>query len=160
MKYLALILFIFLPFTSMVNADPILNEDTVKAISTEMSDAFKNGDITTFEKYYYSGSDITIDTNPDVHQGEKKISYDELMKMTEMAFSMMKNTEIHEQILSISVDTQKNEAIIEEKTIATVEMMGMKLEDISINQTTYGIVNGEIKVLQSKDQLIKTGLVQ
>ena len=142
------------------NSSPILDEETVKAISVEMAEAVKNNDISVFEKYLYPGSDLTIDTDPANNRGEKKISYDEYMKLTKMGLSMMSNAEIHEELLSISIDKVRNEATIEEKTTSIVEMMGMKMEDVSVNKTTYGIVDGQIKVLVLKDQSISTGLVK
>lgn len=160
MNKIKLVLFALLIASGSVFSDPVLDEAKVKEISEEFKQAMKNKDISVFEKYLYPGSKIIIDMDPKNNRGEKEISYDDYMKMAKMSLDMMSDSEIHDELLSITINKEMNEATIEEKTTAVVVMMGMKMEDISINQTTYGIVNGEIKVLVSQDQLISTGLVK
>ena len=36
----------------------------------------------------------------------------------------------------------------------------MKMKDVSVSKTTYGIVGVEIKVLSSEDQFISSGPIQ
>jgi hypothetical protein len=67
---------------------------------------------------------------------------------------MMGDAIVTDELLSLSINKEKNEAVIEQKTTALIEMMGMKMEDVSINKTTLGIIKGEIKVLSTQDQLV------
>ena len=137
-------------------AEPVLNEETVKNISKELAAAVKNGDITIFEKYIYPGSRIIVDLDPALNTGKQEIPYDEYIKLAKMSLEIMKSADIHDELISITVDKDKNQATIEEKTTATFEMMGMKIEDVSLNKTTYGVVEGEIKVLITEDELLST----
>jgi len=140
-----------------VNAEPVLDESTVKAISREMTGALMNNDVSVFKKYLYPGSKIVVDMDPANNTGQTEISYDEYMSLIEMAMPAMQNAEIFDELISISVDEARNQATIEEKTTAVVEMMGIRMKDVSINRTTYGVVDGRIKVLSSEDQLISIG---
>ncbi len=137
-------------------AEPILSEETVKNIGEELAAAVKSGDISVFEKYMYSGSKIIVDMDPALNTGKQEIPYEEYIKIAKMSLKIMQNADIHDELISISVDKDKNQATIEEKTTATFEMMGMKIEDVSLNKTTYGVVEGEIKVLITEDELLST----
>lgn len=140
-----------------VTAEPVLDEDTVKAISREMTGALKNNDISVFEKYLYPGSKIVVDMDPANNSGQTEISYDDYMSLLTMAMQSMQSAEVFDELISISVDEARNQATVEEKTTAVVEMMGIKMKDVSINKTTYGVIDGRIKVLSSEDQLISIG---
>ena len=159
MKTLASLITCLVLWSGFAIAEPVLNEDTVKGISAELTLAAKNADMATFEKYLYSGSKIIVDLDPSLSAGEMEIAYDEYMAMLEMALPMMQDAELYAEILSISVDDKNNQATIREKTIMTADMMGMKIQDVSISETTYGVVRGEIKVLVGKEQLISSGPV-
>jgi len=143
-------------FFSHASAEPKLTEDVVKAISVELTDAVKSGDISVFKKYLYPGSTIVIDMDPSPSAGQMEMQYDQYMQLLEMSLPLMKDAVLHDETLSISVDEVNNQATIREKTTATIEIMGTKVRDISINETTFGIVNGHIKVLTANDQLISS----
>lgn len=142
------------------NAEQILDEATVTAISQEFTQAIKDGDMSVFEKYMFPETRIVVDMDPAINSGQTEISYEQFMALTEMAIGAMQNAEIHEEVLSFSVDEGTNQATIKEKTTATVEMMGIKVNDVSISTTTYGIVDGEIKVLSVVDELLSSALVE
>jgi hypothetical protein len=137
-----------------VLAEPILDKAKVLAIGEEFKVAMKNKDISVFEKYLYTGSKIIIDMDPANNRGEKEIPYDDYIKLMKMSFDMMGDGIVTDELLSLSINKEKNEAVIEQKTTALIEMMGMKMEDVSINKTTLGIIKGEIKVLSTQDQLV------
>lgn len=160
MNRLTSVLIALLLVPGYVNADPTVDEATVKAISQEFTQAMKNGDISVFEKYMYPGSKIVVDMDPSNSSGQVDISYDQFMQLTEMAIGMMGDAEIHEEVISVTVDEKNNQATIKEKTSATIEMMGMKMRDVSIATTTYGVIDGQIKVLSTEDQLISSGPVE
>ena len=141
-------------------ADPVLDEDVVKGISAELSTAIENADIAPFKKYLHPTSKIIVDLDPSNSAGEMEISYDDYMGMMEMALPMMQGSDIQEEILSISVDSANNQATIKEKNIAVMDIMGVKVKDVSISETTYGVIDGQIKVLIAKDQLISSGPVE
>ncbi len=153
-----LCLFVFLP--ALTCADPVLDEETVKAISQELAQAIKSGDMAVFEKYMHPDSKIVVDMDPANGAGEMEIGYEEFMALTGIAMQAMGSAEIHDELISINVNEARNEATIKEKTTATIEMLGIKMRDVSINETTYGIIDGQIKVLSTQDQLISSGPIE
>jgi len=147
-------------WSGFASAEPVLDEDTVMGISAEFSQAIKDANIEPFRKYLYPESKIVVDLDPSNSAGQVEISYDDYMGMIEMALPMMQDADFHEEVLSISVDDAANQATIKEKTMATMEIMGMKIKDVSISETTYGVVDGQIKVLVATDQLISSGPIE
>lgn len=154
---LALILIVF---SSHALANPVVDKAAVLAISDEMTAATKNGDMAVFEKYLYPGTRIVVDMDPTNSGGQIEISYEDYIALIEMALGAMENAQIHDELISVSVDEAKNEATVEQKTTALLEMLGVKMRDVSISKTTYGVVDGRIKVLYAEDQLISSGPVE
>jgi hypothetical protein len=125
-----------------------------------MQSSIKVQDSSVLKKYIYPGTKIIIDMDPSPSSGKTEIPYEKYMPLIDMSYKMMKGADIHEELISIKIDTENNEGTIEEKTTAVLTISGMKIRDISINQTTYGIVNGEVKILRTEDELISTGPIQ
>ena len=144
----------------LASAEPVLDEDTVRAIAQKLNQSFIDGDISILKKYMYPGSKIIVDTDPTVNRGQIEVDYDSFMQLTEMAVQNMQEASVHDEVLSVSVDAAANEATIREKTTATVSMLGSKVRDVSISTTTYGVVGGEIKVLVVEDELISSEIVE
>ncbi len=147
-------------FSGYASANPTLTEDVIKGISAELKQAMENGDIAVFEKYLYPGSKIVIDMDPSNSAGQVEVSYDDYMQLLEMSLPLMQNAVLHDEVLSISIDDANNQATIREKTNITVEVMGIKVRDVSISETTYGIVNGQIKALAATDQLVSSEQIE
>lgn len=160
MNKLASVLLCVVLWSGIAVAGPVLDEDTVKEISAEFKAAIENADIGPFRKYLYPESKIIVDLDPSNSAGEMEISYTDYMGMIEMALPLMQGSDIQDEILSISVDKAANQATITEKTTATMDIMGVKVRDVSVSETTYGVVDGKVKVLIAKDQLISSGPVQ
>lgn len=141
-------------------AEPVLDEATVRAIAKELNQSFIEGDMSILRKYMHPDSRIVMDTDPAVNRGQVEVDYDSFMQLSEMAIQNMQDATVYDEVLSVSIDAEENQATIREKTIATVSMMGMTMRDVSISTTTYGIVDGEIKVLVVEDELISTEMVE
>jgi len=159
MKTLSTLLAGLVLAAGLASADPALDESTVRAISDEMLVATKKGDMSVFKKYLYEGSRIVIDTDPSNSAGLEEIPYDQFMGLTAMALGAMQHADIHSETLSIDVDEANNRATISEKTIAVLDMMGVKVRDESISTTTYGVVGGKIRVLSTEDQLVSSDVI-
>lgn len=140
-------------------AEPVVDEKTVRAISDELIEAAVQGDFSVFEKYMYPGSKIKVDVDPAENRGEIEISYDDFMQLTKMAIDMMQGAEIENEILSVSVDATNNRATIREETTSVMTMMGITMRDVSVATTTYGVVDGQIKVLETEDRLVSSEAV-
>ena len=160
MNKLVYLVTVFLLFSTPVSAEIALTEDVVKAISAELMDAVQEADISVFEKYLHPSSKIVVDMDPSPSAGQVEVEYEQYMALLAMSLPMMQNAELHEEIVSISIDEANNQATIREKVSATVEMMGTKVRDVSISETTYGIIDGQIKVITATDQLISSEVVE
>lgn len=160
MKKLVAITVLSLSWFGIAAADPVLNEATIESIRAEFSLAVENADTAPFAKYLHPGSKIFVDLDPSPSAGEMEVGYEDYMGMLAMALPMMQDAELYEEVLSISIDEENNQATLREKTIATMDMMGMKIRDESISETTFGVVDGEIKVLVARDQLVSTGPIE
>jgi len=160
MNKLASVSICLLLWSGFAVADPVLDEDIIEGIRAEFSLAMENADVATFQKYLYPGSKIIIDLDPSLSAGETEIGYEDYMAMLEMGLQLMKDAEMDEELLSISIDAENNQATLREKTTATMIIMGMKFQDATISETTFGVVGGEIKVLVAREQLISSGPVQ
>lgn len=137
-----------------------ITEETLRKISAEGVTALEEGDFSVVEKYMHPKSKVVVDMDPAPGVGEKEISYKEYMGLTKMAFKNMKDAEVHVEIVSIDIDEEKNQGTIEEKTIATMNMMGVRMKDISISKTTYGYIDDQIKVLETINTAIATEVVK
>ena len=160
MNKLASVIICLVLWSGFAAADPVIDEDTVRGISAELSAAIETANIDTFRKYLHPTSKIIVDLDPSNSAGEMEIGYADYMGMMEMALPMMQGSDIQEEVLSISVDAANNQATIREKNIATIDIMGVKVRDVSISETTYGVIDGQIKVLVARDQLISSGPVE
>lgn len=160
MNKLVSVLICLILWSGSAVAEPVLDEDTVKAISAEFTQALKDANIGVFKKYLYTGSKIVVDLDPSNSAGQMEIGYDDYMGMIEMALPLMQDADIQAEVVSISIDNENNQATIKEKTTALMDMMGVRIKDVSISETTYGIVNGQIKVLIATDQLISSEQVE
>jgi len=154
-KLVSVLIFVLLT-PGFAAADPVLDESTVKGISEELKQGVMSGDITPFKKYLYSGSKIVVDLDPSSSEGQVEISYDDYINLMEMTLPLMQGAVIQDEVLSISIDEKSNQATIREKSNVTVEVMGTKIRDVSISETTYGIVDGQIKALSATDELISS----
>jgi hypothetical protein len=142
------------------NASPVLTEEKVRSISAEITQAARDKEFSVIEKYMYPGSKITVDLDPAPNSGETEFGYEEYMQLTRQSWGMVNNVEVNVEELSLSVDQENNQATIKEKSVVVYEMMGMKIKDVSVGQTTYGVVDGEIKILKIADQVISSGPVK
>ncbi len=143
-------------FSSPTFAEPVIDEALVKSISAEFTQATKDADSSVFEKYLYSGSKITVDMDPAEGVGEVDVPYNDYMQLLAMALPLMQQAEIEEEILSIEVDKAANQATIKEKVSSKLSMMGVRMHDVSVTETIYGIVDGQVKVLVAKEKLISS----
>lgn len=160
-----LVLIATLLFVSFINAEEIIiNEVMLKHLYDEGNDIINSGDkeaiMNNLKKYLYKDSEITIDMSPAPNVGQSQVDLDKYLGLLSASLETIEKSDVTTQLLSINVDDAKNTGTIKTKTIALVEMFGMKLEDVSVSETTYGVINGEIKILSSVDELISSGPVK
>ena len=141
-------------------AAPVINEDIVRAISAEMLQAAKDGDISVVEKYYYPGSKIVIDMDPADGVGQSEVGYEEFLQVAEMGMEALSNAEFLVEITGVIVDGRKNQATIKEMSTVVSEIMGVMLTQVSVTETLYGVVDDQIKVLETQEQLVSIDVVQ
>lgn len=158
MRYLLVAILCVVGFSA--NAEVKITEKLIKSISKELLVSVKTQDTAILKKYLYPGTKLIVDMDPSPSAGKLEITYEKYMALVDMSYKLMKNAEIHDEVISIKIDEEKNQGTIEEKTTVTLDMMGIKMRDVSISTTTYGVVNGEVKALRAEDELISSGPVQ
>lgn len=151
-------------FSWAAYAEIVIDKESVLRINKESYQAILDGDISIIEKYIYPETKIIIDMDPEKNKGETEISYENYIKMAKATMSMIKNPGVNvdysEEVLSVSLDEQKNQVTVLSKSTTVTEMMGFKLEDISEDEAVYGIVGDQIKLLRFKNQLISSSPIE
>ncbi|MCH9693395.1 MAG: hypothetical protein K0U72_02700 [Gammaproteobacteria bacterium] len=154
-KLIAILVFsLLVPATAA--ADTVLDKSTTMAISEELQQAVKNGDLATFKKYLFPGSEIVVDLDPAAGVGETPVSYSDYIRLLEMTLPMMQGAVFHIEVISVSVDERSNQSTIRERNTVTMDMMGTTIRNVSISETTFGIVDGQTKVLSATDQIVSS----
>ena len=148
-RMISAVLLILSVFSSAVFAMPIVDRAAIDKIGTEIEIAVTNKDEAALLQYIHSESKITI-------QG-RDISYAEYETILGVKMSSKGSSGVKTEVVSFTRDKENNSAIVETKTTAILEMMGMKIKDVSLNKTKYGVIDGEIKVLESEDTSISSG---
>ncbi len=147
-KTISLLLFLVI-FNSGVYAMPIIDREAIERIGSETEKALINKDEAALLKYIHPKSKMII-------QG-KSVSYEEYKSLIKMTLKSMGKSDVKSEELSLQINKEKNTATVETKTVAIMEMMGMKMKDVSLNRTTYGVIDGEIKIIESEDTAISSG---
>ncbi|WP_395373676.1 hypothetical protein [Marinicella sp. W31] len=156
-----LIILILCMTCSSLIAKNILEEATVRKIVEEISNAAKDKDITPMQKYMYEGTVITIDMDLHPDRGEIDMAYDDnFVQLAEMAMKMSTSWDYQNEVVSIDVDPSKNLATVKEKSSLTYTIMGETIHEISTTITIYGVVDGEIKILTTKEKLINSEMLK
>ncbi len=146
------LLLLLAAFSAGVFAMPTIDRATIERIGQETETALANKNEAGLLKYLHQKSKIII-------QG-KRVSYDEYKTLTNMTLQSMGKVDVKSEELSLQIDKDKNTATVESKTVAIIEMMGMKIKDVSLNKTIYGVIDGEVKIIESVDTAISTGPIE
>ena len=149
--------FLFLLTTALsmgIHAAPPITSNTLKSISAEGKKNVEQTDFLVVEKYMHPDSKVVVDFDPAPNVGEKEMAYNDYMALTRTGFANMKDINVDVEILSIKINKAKNQGTIKEKISATMTMMGLRMRDVSVNKTTYGYIDGEIKVLSMHNTAI------
>lgn len=77
-----------------------------------------------------------------------------------MTFQALETADVNSEQVSLFVDHDRNSATLETKTVAIMRMMGMTVKDTSLNRTTYGVIDGEVKVIESEDTAISSEVLE
>ncbi|WP_271271911.1 hypothetical protein [Aliamphritea hakodatensis] len=131
---------------------PVIDKDVIERISRETEAALVNKDEAGLLKYIHPTSCITI-------QG-KRVTYDEYRGLLKMTFQALETADVNSEQVSLFVDHDRNIATLETKTVAIMRMMGMTVKDTSLNRTTYGVIDGEVKVIESEDTAISSEVLE
>ncbi len=131
---------------------PVMDKDVIERIGRETETALVNKDEAGLLKYIHPTSCITI-------QG-KSVTYEEYRGLLKMTFQALETADVNSEQVSLLVDQDNNRATLETKTVAIMRMMGMTVKDTSLNRTTYGVIDGEIKVIESEDTAISSEVLE
>jgi len=159
MKKTILLFLSFAAFSGL--AEPLLDKTTIHQITEEISEAAKNKDVTPMEKYMYEGTVIVVDMDPHPDKGLVEMPFDDnFVDLAKMTMQMTTDWNYQDEIVSIDIDKAKNQAIVKEKSSVSYTIMGQKVSETTSAVTVYGVVNGEIKILNTREQLISSKMAQ
>ena len=159
MKTLKAIIFIMVLSSTDLHARMMIDENLVKSINQEMVEAIENRDITVLKKYLFDKSIVYLNMSPDISEAKTKIGSADYLKMTEMSFDLLDDTDVQTEILSIDVNKEDNTATIESMTTSSTEMFGSKTEDKYLSKVEYGVIKGQVKILSIDNSLVSSSIV-
>ena len=136
MKKLISVLVCLVLVSGVAAADPVLDEKTVKGISEEIKQAVKNNDLSVFRKYLYRGSKLVVDLDPSTSAGLTEVSYEDYMNLMQLALPLMRDADIQDEVISLSIDKAKNQATIKEKSNVTTYIK-YELSAITIHRLPF-----------------------
>lgn len=128
-------------------AVPKLDEATVRSIVGEIVEAFGQRDLDVVKAYLYPGTTIVLDLDPTGGTEPVKIDHDRYLFMLEMGMGVLEDSDIQHEILKVEMNDSSNTALVEGRATTVADILGVRVHEETISKTTYGIVNGEIKVL-------------
>lgn len=133
------------------------NEQELKTISKKFITALESKNLRVVKKYLYPGSKITVDLDPAPGKGQREISYQQYMKVAELSVGLLGDVEIEEEFISLDIDEVTQQATVKEKLTSTSYMHGRAKQEITLNKTVFGYVNGQLKVLATEDEIVSSG---
>ena len=145
-------------FSAFANAqDKAFDEKKLKAISTQFITALEEKNLRVVKKYLFPGSKITVDLDPAPGKGQRQISYQQYMKVAELSVGLLGDIEFQPEFISLEIDEARQQATVHEKLTATSYMHGRAKQEITLNKTTFGYINGQLKVLSTEDEIVSSG---
>lgn len=144
-----LILCVLILVSSHALSDPIVNEAVVLKLSKEFHAAYQNLDMSMYDKYIDESAELITDKDPKSSGGLHQVTYKKFMSDTEMGIRFLDKVEVSEEVVSIVIDQEKNTGTIEELVTSKMYMLGVKVHCVVKSITTYGVIDGDIKVVRS-----------
>lgn len=134
-----------------------LTRSAILLINAEINSAWAEGHFKTVERFYAPDARIVVDLDPAPGSGSAEMNVDGLVKMTETSMALMQAPSIHDEVLRLDIGPAGKRAVLETRTTATMTMMGMRLQDVSRSRTTFGLVDGAIRILSQEDEILSSG---
>jgi len=141
------VVFSAVAFSAAAPAAPELDEATVRSIVGDIVEAFNQRDLDVIKAYLYPGTKIVLDLDPAGGTSPVEIEHDRYLLMLEMGMGALEGSDIQHEILKLEVDPSSNTAFVGSRASTVADIMGVRVHEDTISETTYGIVDGEIKVL-------------
>jgi len=142
------------PVTFSLSAETLLNKEQAKEINKEFVEAMKAKDLSIIRKYMYDGTKITVDLDPEKGKGEKELTLEKYIDFTKRSIEKMGPSGIDTQLVSLAINEGRNQATITLKVKVVTKNMGNNFKFVSTKKTVLGIVDEEVKIISSKDDLI------
>ena len=142
------------PVTFSLSAETLLDKEQAKEINKEFVEAMKAKDLSIIRKYMYDGTKITVDLDPEKGKGEKELSLEKYIDFTKRSIKKMGSSGIDTQLIALSINEGRNQATITLKVNVVTKNMGNNFKFVSTKKTVLGIVDEEVKIISSKDDLI------
>lgn len=150
----AVILIPAILITFSLSAETLLSREQANKINKEFVEAMKAKDLSIIRKYMFDGTKITVDLDPEKGKGEKELTLDKYIDFTKRSIEKMGPSGIDTQLISLAINEGRNQATITLKVKVITKNMGNNFKFVSTKKTVLGIVDEEVKVISSKDDLI------
>lgn len=144
-----LLVFIFAIFPPSLHAASPLTEANLRLISNELAQASAAQDTQVLEKYFYPGSKVVLAPEPSKPQQSKQYSFAEYLELTKTSLRLVESKRTVDEILSIKIDKKRQRAHVKERLTSFTQTMGLTLKDVVLSNTTYGVVDHQVKVLST-----------
>ncbi len=155
-KLLSFILVLGLtPFNALSN-EVVITETLIRSILEELDDAAIRNDYHGITKYYYSGSIVVYDPDPDPQSEKYELGYEKFMPKMKLDLAVFQEVDTAEyEILSIEVheDGLSGESFTRSKIVHIKNGIRTEVEaDIHVR---YEIIEGEVKIAREEVELLK-----
>ena len=153
---IALTIFLF----SCSDSGEKITKEMMLSISDEFTQSFETRNITVYEKYMDPTSKFTVVNDPENDSVGEIVSYETALNGIKKIMSMEAEISTQVDIISSSIDAKKNQGTIEEKSTTKmfIEEAGGTIESVSLSKTTYGYINGQVKIIESSQVVISTNI--
>ncbi len=141
---------------SAAQAQTQITEKDIKQITDKIDQVVVTKDLAVLKQYLHPSAEIIVDMDPAPNTGQQQITYEQYMQVMQMGLQAIEKADVKTEILSLTINDEKTEAMVEQETTATMFVMGQTIKDVSRAKVKYGIINGQIKVLMSKNETVSS----
>lgn len=136
-------------FSAFTFAESPLTEANLRFISSELARASADKNTSVLEKYFYAGTKVVLATEPNHPETSKEYSFAQYLALSQTSSRLVESRQTTEEILAIKIDQKRQQAYVKERLTSLTKTMGLTLKDVVLSNTTYGVINQQVKVLDT-----------
>ena len=127
----------------------------MRSILKETGEAALRNDYYGTIRYYYPGSKMVYDLDPDPESQKYELGYDEFIPQIQLDLGYFKDSEVSEEILEswVSDDSQQGETIT--RTLIVHSLFGTRTETLVDTLVRFAVIDGEVKIVYEEMELLR-----